>query len=31
MIDQLNHAYVEYAVLTVDEAKAIPNGFKLGN
>lgn len=30
-IDQLNTAYVEYAVLTADEAKAIPNGFKLGN
>lgn len=29
-IDQLNNAYVEYAVLTVDEAKAIPHGFKLG-
>lgn len=29
-IDQLNNAYVEYAVLTVDEAKAIPYGFKLG-
>lgn len=30
-LDQLNTAYVEYAVLTADEAKAIPNGFKLGN
>lgn len=30
-IDQLNNAYVEYAILTVDEAKAIPYDFRLGN
>ena len=29
-LDQLNTAYVEYAVLTVDEAKAIPHDFRLG-
>lgn len=30
-IDQLETMYVEYAILTAEQALAIPNGFKLGN